>query len=79
VVHSLEAALWSVMRSDDYKDTVLQAVNLGGDTDTIGALAGGLAGIIYGTKQIPEDWLSVLARKDDITDLATRFASKIDT
>jgi ADP-ribosylglycohydrolase len=67
------------MRSDNYTDTVLQAVNLGGDTDTIGALAGGLAGLLYGTKQIPEDWLSVLARKDDIIDLATRFAHKIDS
>lgn len=79
VVHSLEAALWSVMRSNNYRETVLQAVNLGDDTDTIGALAGGLAGISYGTKQIPEDWLSVLARKDDIIDLATRFANKIDS
>ena len=78
VVHSLEASLWSVMRSDNYMDTVLLAVNLGGDTDTIGALGGGLAGLLYGTKQIPEDWLSILARKDDIIDLATRFANKID-
>lgn len=78
VVHSLEAALWSVMRSKNYRDTVLQAINLGGDTDTIGALAGGLAGIKYGTKQIPEDWLSILARKDDIIDLATRFVNKIE-
>jgi ADP-ribosylglycohydrolase len=78
VVHSLESALWSVMRSDNYKDTVLRAVNLGGDTDTIGALAGGLAGIIYGSKHMPEDWLTILARKDDIIDLATRFATKID-
>jgi ADP-ribosyl-[dinitrogen reductase] hydrolase len=78
VVHSLEAALWCVMRSDNYRDTVLQAVNLGGDADTIGALAGGLAGILYGTKQIPADWLSVLARKEDIVDLATRFARKLE-
>ena len=77
VVHSLEAALWCVMRYDNYRDTVLGAVNLGGDTDTIAALAGGLAGIIYGTKQIPEEWISILARKDDIIDLAARFATKI--
>jgi ADP-ribosyl-[dinitrogen reductase] hydrolase len=79
VLHSLEAAMWSVMRFTNFRDTVLNAVNLGGDPDTIGALAGGLAGIIYGTKQIPEEWLSVLVRKEDIIDLATRFAAKIDT
>jgi ADP-ribosyl-[dinitrogen reductase] hydrolase len=78
VVHSLEAALWSVIRSGNYRETVLQAVNLGGDADTIGALAGGLAGMIYGTKQIPEEWISVLARKDDIIDLAERFSGKIN-
>jgi ADP-ribosyl-[dinitrogen reductase] hydrolase len=77
VVHSLEAALWCVMRYENYRDTVLHAVNLGGDADTIGALAGGLAGIIYGKKQIPGEWLSVLARKDDIIDLASRFAQSI--
>jgi ADP-ribosyl-[dinitrogen reductase] hydrolase len=79
VVHSLEAALWSVMRHNDYRETVLKAVNLGGDADTIGALAGGLAGILYGTKQIPEEWLALLARKDDIINLATRFAKTIIT
>jgi ADP-ribosyl-[dinitrogen reductase] hydrolase len=77
VVHTLEAALWCVLRSGSFSETVLAAVNLGGDTDTIGALAGGLAGLIYGSKQIPEEWLSLLARKDDITDLAVRFARSI--
>jgi ADP-ribosyl-[dinitrogen reductase] hydrolase len=55
----------------------LQAVNLGGDSDTIGALAGGLAGMIYGSAEIPDEWLSVLARKDDIIDLSTRFSKTI--
>jgi ADP-ribosylglycohydrolase len=79
VVHSLEAAMWSVMRSGNFRETVLTAVNLGGDSDTIGALAGGLAGLIYGTKQIPEEWLSVLARKNDIIDLSTRFSQNLFT
>ena len=78
VLHSLESALWAVMRHTNFRDTVLNAVNLGGDADTIGVLAGGLAGMIYGRKQIPEEWLSVLVRKDDIIDLAGRFAGKID-
>ena len=77
VVHSLEAALWSVMRGNSFRETVLLAVNLGGDTDTIGALAGGLAGLIYGSNQIPEEWLSVIARKEDIIDLAGRFAQSL--
>lgn len=77
VVHTLEAALWCIMRNDNFKDTVLQAVNLGEDTDTVGALAGGLAGIIYGGEQIPKKWADVLARKEDILDLATRFSNTL--
>jgi ADP-ribosylglycohydrolase len=77
VLHTLEACFWCVMRNDNFKATVLQAVNLGEDTDTVAALAGGLAGIIYGRDQIPEEWTNVLARKEDILDLALRFSKTI--
>jgi ADP-ribosyl-[dinitrogen reductase] hydrolase len=77
VVHTLEATLWSVLRNDSFRDTVLEAVNLGDDTDTIGALSGAAAGLIYGSSQIPAEWLEVLARRQDIIDLAERFAGAI--
>ena len=77
VVHSLEACLWSFLRGNTFRDTVLQAVNLGEDTDTIGALTGGLAAICYGLKQIPNDWIDVLARKEDIFDLAARLEKSL--
>ncbi|MGG1319353.1 ADP-ribosylglycohydrolase family protein [Priestia megaterium] len=44
VVSSLEASLWSFLQSDDYKEAVLTAVNLGEDTDTIGFITGTMAG-----------------------------------
>jgi ADP-ribosyl-[dinitrogen reductase] hydrolase len=77
VLHTLEACLWCVMRNDNYRDTVLQAVNLGEDTDTVAALAGGLAGIIYGRDQIPEEWTAILVRKEDILELAVRFSNSV--
>jgi ADP-ribosylglycohydrolase len=77
VLHTLEACFWCLMRNDNYRDTVLQAVNLGEDTDTVAALAGGLAGIIYGREQIPEEWTDVLARKEDIIKLAVRFSESL--
>jgi ADP-ribosylglycohydrolase len=66
VVHTLEAALWCVVNTNNYKDCVLTAVNLGGDTDTIAALAGGLAGLIYGYENIPIEWINKLRGKDII-------------
>ncbi|QKG56546.1 ADP-ribosylglycohydrolase family protein [Hymenobacter sp. BRD128] len=75
VVHTLEAALWCLLRHDTYAATVLAAVNLGDDTDTTGAVAGGLAGLAYGEAGIPPEWLAGLARRADIEDLAGRLAA----
>jgi ADP-ribosyl-[dinitrogen reductase] hydrolase len=77
VVDALEAALWSFLTTDTYAEAALKAVNLGDDTDTTAAVAGGLAGLYYGFEAIPEDWINVLARKDDISDLANRLGDKL--
>lgn len=66
VVSTLEAALWAVSTTDNYRDAILKAVNLGNDTDTVGAVAGGLAGIIYGFEGIPSEWVESLKGKDII-------------
>lgn len=55
---------------------MLNAVNLGGDTDTTGAVTGGLAGIYYGYESIPKDWVEQIARKEDIMELAIRLNKK---
>jgi len=73
VLHTLEASIWCLLNTDNYKDAVLKAVNLGQDTDTTGAVTGGLAGLLYGYYSIPGNWLSQLARKDDIEDLSVRM------
>jgi ADP-ribosylglycohydrolase len=75
VVHALEAALWSVLTTDSYAAAVLQAVNLGEDTDTTAAIAGGLAGLCYGLAAIPADWRDGLARQADIVDLGDQLAA----
>lgn len=74
VVHTLEAALWCLLHTDSYRACVLEAVNLGEDTDTVGAVAGGLAGIQYGTADIPEEWLAILAKRSEIEALCQAFA-----
>ncbi len=64
VVDSLEAALWCLQTTKNYKACELKAVNLGDDTDTIAAIAGGLAGILYGYYDIPDEWLEVIAKRE---------------
>lgn len=76
VVDTLEAALWCLLKTDNYRDCVLTAVNLGGDTDTIAAVAGGLAGILYGIggeRGVPLEWVNVIARKEWIAQMCDRF------
>lgn len=64
VVHSLEAAIWCFLNTDNFHDCILKAVNLGGDTDTIAAIAGGIAGIYY--MDIPQIWIEELRGKEVI-------------
>ena len=53
VVHTLEAAIWSVARTADFRNSVLLAANLADDADTVAAVTGQLAGSIYGLSGIP--------------------------
>lgn len=77
VLHTLEASIWCLLTTDNYKESVLKAVNLGSDTDTTGAVTGGLAGLLYGLDNIPTNWIKQIARKDDIENLAERLADKL--
>jgi ADP-ribosylglycohydrolase len=77
VLHTLEASIWCLLTTDSFEEAVLQAINLGEDTDTTGAVTGGLAGLLYGFYSIPKKWLQKIARYDDINDLAERVADKI--
>lgn len=66
VKDSLEAAVWCLLTTNNFRDALVKAVNLGEDTDTIGAITGGLAGIAYGMESIPEPWMNALRKKDII-------------
>ena len=73
VVDNLKTSLWCLLNTDNYRDLVLKAVNLGGDADTIAAIAGGIAGAHYGLAEIPEEWLEVLRKKDYLEKIAADF------
>ncbi len=72
-IDTLEAAKWAVGVSNDFKSSVLTAVNLGGDSDTIGAVAGQIAGAIWGLESIPQEWLSNLYQQDRLINLAEQL------
>ncbi len=76
VLHALEASFWCFLTNDTYKKAVLEAVNLGNDTDTTGAITGGLAGTYYGIENIPQDWINTIVRKEDIIELAEKLETK---
>ncbi len=73
VAHSLEAALWCVGRTGSFADAVLLAANLGDDADTTAAIAGQLAGALYGIAGIPEAWREKVALGPRITAMAGRL------
>ena len=75
-MHSLEAGIWCLLTTNNYTEAVLKAVNLGMDTDTTGAITGGLAGLLYGYGNIPGKWINQLAGNDEIEKLAERFGDK---
>lgn len=77
VIDTLEASIWCFLNGNSFEETVLKAVNLGGDTDTIGAVTGGLAGIYYGVENIPQKWRDVLAKKEEIVELSERLYEKV--
>jgi ADP-ribosyl-[dinitrogen reductase] hydrolase len=82
VVHTLEAALWAFYRNDDFRSGLLEAVNLAGDADSVGAVYGQLAGAYYGETSLPIEWIlhlheaqgfyhfaeDIMAAKSEVTD-----------
>ncbi|SCA55926.1 ADP-ribosylation/Crystallin J1 (modular protein) [Candidatus Terasakiella magnetica] len=76
VVSTLEAAMWAVWQTENFKDALLLAVNLGDDADTVGAVTGQIAGAIYGMDGIPSSWVSELHNSRRILELANQLYSK---
>ncbi|MBQ8806465.1 MAG: ADP-ribosylglycohydrolase family protein [Bacteroidaceae bacterium] len=71
VVHTLEAAIWACAQCDNYKDAIITAVNLGEDTDTVAALAGGIAGVYFGN--VPEQWIRNTRRAGFLRKMCDKF------
>jgi ADP-ribosyl-[dinitrogen reductase] hydrolase len=75
VLHTLQTALYHALTVDSAESAIVNAVNEGGDTDTIGAVAGAVAGARFGASALPERWLDALTATDELHDLARAITS----
>lgn len=73
VVDTLEAALWAVWNTDNFRDAILLAANLGDDADSVAATAGQIAGALYGVSGIPSEWVRDVAWSAHIQSLAQQL------
>lgn len=73
IVDTLESVIYSINSSNNFKESIITSVNLGFDTDTIGALTGAVAGIIYGIGDVPDNWLNDLAKKDYLIEYSNKY------
>lgn len=79
VVDTLESAVWCLENSCDFENALVKAVNIGEDTDTVGAVTGGLAGIYYGVDEIKESWKKDLKKIDYIYELCNKFDKTLES
>ena len=63
VLDSIEAAVWCLLNTDSFEECLLKAANLGHDTDTVAAIAGGMAGLYYGYEGMPKGWVEKIQRR----------------
>jgi ADP-ribosyl-[dinitrogen reductase] hydrolase len=76
VIDCLEASAWCFLKTYNFLDAVLMAVNLGDDADTTGAVCGQLAGAFYGEDGIPAEWRARLVMAAEIRLLADQLGAK---
>lgn len=73
VVNTMEWVLYSLLNTSSFEEAVQYAVNLGHDTDTVGAITGGLAGVYYGYKSLPVRYLNELHIYDELEEIANQL------
>lgn len=73
IVDTLESVIYSINNSNNFSESIITSVNLGSDTDTIGALTGAAAGILYGIKDIPNNWLNDLLKFDYLVSYSNKY------
>lgn len=79
IVYTLESVLWTILNTNSFNQAIIGAINLGEDTDTIGAITGSIAGILYGYDSINEEWINTLKNKEYLDYMSRKFTNKMET
>ena len=77
VVDTLETVIWILLNTNSYQQAIVGSINLGGDTNTISGLVGGVAGVIYGVDTIPTKWIDSLKKKDLINNIILNLVMQL--
>ena len=78
VVDTLESALWVILNTENFNEAIIGSVNLGGDTDTIAAITGSIAGILYGYDSINEKWIKDIKNKELLNKYIYEFTNTLN-
>ena len=78
VVDTLESALWVILNTESFNEAIIGSVNLGGDTDTIAAITGSIAGILYGYDSINEKWIKDIKNKELLSKYIYEFTNTLN-
>lgn len=78
IVDTLESSLYCFFATDNYRNSVLKAVSIGMDTDTVASITGGLSGLCYGYENIPTYWLNKIVKKDMIENMCNDFSKSLN-
>lgn len=77
VVDTLESVVWNLITTRSLEEALLQAVNLGDDADTVGAIAGGLAGLYYGYDSVPAAWKDSMQQRSRLEEMCRKAAETV--
>ncbi len=73
VRNTLEAVIWVILNTNSYSEAIIGAINLGEDTDTIGAITGSIAGLLYGYESIPKKWINKMKKIDYLEEISRKY------
>ena len=78
IVDTLESVLWVILNTENFNESIIGSVNLGGDTDTIAAITGSISGILYGYDSMNKKWIKDIKNKELLNKYIYEFINTLN-